>query len=114
MKITKITVSSDFTDSPGARYRNDGPYSGQEFYEDILKPKLDRAWHNEEILLIDFDNTLGYASSFISEVFLRISKDFKNAEKIKSKIKIKSEDDPFLEPAINQIIDEMNNSKKSE
>lgn len=107
MKINKLVISSQFSDSPGARYKTDGDFSGEEFYEKLLKPQLERVWDQEsEIVFIDFDNTFGYASSFISEVFLRVVKDFKDKEKIRRKIEIKSEDDPFLKQAIDQVIDE--------
>ena len=28
-----IDIKADFSDSPGARYRKDGPHSGEEFFE---------------------------------------------------------------------------------
>ena len=38
-----INIKNDFSDSPGARYRKDGPNSGQQFYEEILKNKFEEA-----------------------------------------------------------------------
>jgi len=35
-----INISTDFTDAPGARNKKDGPKSGEEFYEDLLRPKF--------------------------------------------------------------------------
>lgn len=35
-----INIRTDFSDSPGARYRKDGPHSGEEFFEEHLKPKF--------------------------------------------------------------------------
>lgn len=106
MKKIEIIISSDFTDAPGARYRKDGPFSGEEFYEDLMKSKLKSVWDNEEKLYINFDNTMGYASSFISEVFLRAVTDFKDKKKIKEKIIFISEDDPLLIDEIEAAIDE--------
>lgn len=101
-----IKISESFGLYPGARYRSDGPFSGQQFYEDILKPNLLEVWNKSDAkLLIDFDGTFGYASSFISEVFIRVVKDFHDKKKIIKKIKFKSEDDPLLIDSILQTID---------
>ena len=40
----KISIAKDFSLYPGARYRTDGDNSGQQFYEDILKPKFNKVW----------------------------------------------------------------------
>jgi hypothetical protein len=107
IKIGRISVADDFSVNPGARYREDGENSGEEFYEDILLPKLKVLWNNSnEKILIDFDGVSGYASSFISEVFTRLVKDFKDKEKIQDKIIIKTEDTPWLKDSILQIINE--------
>jgi hypothetical protein len=101
-----ISVAKDFSEYPGARYRTDGDHSGEEFYEEILKPLLTKIWDNEKVILIDFDGTFGYASSFISEIFIRVVEDFKDKKKIKKKLKFKSEDEPLLLGSIEEIIDE--------
>ena len=93
----KINISEDFTIYPGARYKTDGKYSGEEFYEDILKPKFTKVWEDDDkTMLIDFDGTYGYASSFISEVFIRLGKDFTDKKRIKKKLKLVTTDDPCL------------------
>lgn len=102
-----ISIANDFSTTPGARYRTDGKFSGQEFYEDILKPELDTIWNNpNHFITVDFDGTFGYASSFISEVFLRLSNDFKDKSKIKEKINFKSDEDPLLVDSVLETIDE--------
>lgn len=103
----QISIAKDFSIYPGARYRTDGNFSGQQFYEEILKPKLKQVWDKDnQLLFIDLDGTFKYASSFISEIFLRTVKDFKDKDKIKKKMEFKSEDAPLLINAIWQIIDE--------
>lgn len=103
----RINIAKDFSLYPGARYRTDGKYSGQEFYEDLLKPKFQEVWEDpQKTLLIDFDGTFGYASSFISEVFIRIVQDFKDKNDIKKKLQFKSDDEPLLVDSILKIIDE--------
>ena len=72
----KITIKSDFSDSPGARYREDGPHSGQEFYEDLLKPKFLEAQAKGVKLEIDLDGVWGYPSSFVSGSFGKLSLEY--------------------------------------
>src|SRR6266849_3385405 len=102
-----INIARDFSLYPGARYRTDGDYSGQQFYEDLLKSKLSEIWKDpNKSLLIDFDGTFGYASSFISEVFISVVRDFHDKDALKNKLKLKSDDEPLLTQAITKIIDE--------
>ncbi|MGL4412105.1 MAG: STAS-like domain-containing protein [Bacteroidales bacterium] len=74
--MTKIKVSEDFTMTPGARYRTDGPHSGEEFFEEILKPRFSEALEKGETLTIDLDGTNGYASSFLNESFRLLKEEF--------------------------------------
>lgn len=108
-KNITIKISKDFTVYPGARYLTDGPFSGQKFYEDILKGKFGIVWDKKDSkIVIDFDDTYGYASSFISEIFLRLVKDYKDKKKIKEKLIIKTEDDPLLKDLIYKEIEAAN------
>ena len=65
MSLKKIRVSSDFSDTPGGRFKVDGPYSGEEFREKLLIPALE----NHSKVIIDFDGGEGYGSSFLEESF---------------------------------------------
>jgi uncharacterized protein DUF4325 len=106
MENITINIANDFSDSPGARYKTDGDFSGQQFYEDKLKPKLEEVWDDQnKAITLNFDGTYGYASSFISEVFLSVVRDFHDKNKIKEKLNFVSNDEPLLIPAINAIID---------
>lgn len=60
-----ISVSKDFTVTPGGRYKSDGPYTGEAFREDILYPALQKF----DTVEVDLDGTLGYGSSFLEEAF---------------------------------------------
>lgn len=94
-EICKIIIATDFTDAPGARYYDDGPKSGQEFYEQILNDKFLNAKKNDGTLCIDLDNVWGYASSFISGSFGRLSKEY-GADICLKHLVFKSDDDPLL------------------
>lgn len=106
-KQTTIKISDDFTKYPGARYRSDGKFSGEEFYEDHFKVALDKVLKDEQqSLIIDFDGTFGYPSSFISEVFTRFAKEYDADKLIDQKINFKSDDEPLLIKAIKKTIDD--------
>jgi len=87
---------SDFTKLPGARHRNDGDYSADEFFETKIEMPLRKIIElkNKDKILIDLDGTLGYASSFVSQMAIRILETCNNIHKIKKIIIIKSDEDP--------------------
>lgn len=65
----EIIICKDFTDAPGPRFKKQGKHSGEEFREDILIPKFKEALEKKEKLIINFDGTFGYPTSFLEEVF---------------------------------------------
>lgn len=65
----KIKISTDFSNTPGARHKEEGAYPGDEFRDSILIPKYKAAIENNEKLEVDFDGCYGYATSFLEESF---------------------------------------------
>ncbi len=106
-KIT-ITISTEFSDTPGARFIADGEYSGELFYNQLLRERFIQAKEAGTKLFIDFDNTWGYASSFISGAFGLLTTEF--GKKTVGKyldFDFKSDDDPTL---FQKVKDEINKS----
>jgi hypothetical protein len=68
-----MKISKDFTTTPGARYYEDGPFSGQEFFDKKLDSAFQTAISKKEKLIVDLDGTEGYATSFLDEAFRRLS-----------------------------------------
>lgn len=60
-----INIDREFSPFPAGRYREDGPFSGQAFREDVLAPAL-KSFPNVHVSL---DGTLGLGSSFLEEAF---------------------------------------------
>lgn len=112
-----IKVVSDFTDIPGARYKQQGPFSGECFREEILYPKFIESEKKQEELIVDLDGGYGYGSSFLEEAFgglvRKLSEEnFKNIYDVK-KIKIISYDNPVWIDKIAGYIDSaIDNLKK--
>ena len=65
MSNITISVAKQFSETPGGRFRGDGPKSGEAFREDVLYPKL----LSHEKVEVNLDDTLGYGSSFLEEAF---------------------------------------------
>jgi len=61
-----VSVANDFSRYPGGRFRKNGPFSGEEFREDVLIPALRGS---DEMIKIDFDGAMGYAPAFLDESF---------------------------------------------
>ena len=45
-----INVVEDFTDTPGARYKTQGSFSGEEFRDEILYPQFIKSLKENETL----------------------------------------------------------------
>lgn len=98
-----IIKVSDFTTLPGARYKKDGDGSAEEFFEQYVRPRISK----DSIVTIDFDNTWGYASSFLSELALEIAKECRqNKLDIRDTVNIISNDEPGLIERFWSYVDE--------
>jgi len=104
----KIQVAKDFTDTPGARYIKDGPFSGELFLKTHLKPKFEKAIKGNYKLLVDLDGVWGYPSSFVSGSFGKLSTEV-GAAKILDIIIFKSDENSIR---LENIINEIKNPKK--
>ncbi|MDE0101655.1 MAG: STAS-like domain-containing protein [Bryobacterales bacterium] len=63
------SIAKQFSATPGGRFRKHGPYSGEEFRDDVLLDLLRNAIGSDDMLVITLDGTHGYGSSFLEEAF---------------------------------------------
>lgn len=105
----KITIASDFSDHPGARYKKDGEFSGEEFLSNILLPKFELAVKSGYKICIDLDGVFGYPSSFVSGSFGKLSLD-KGADEVLRYIHFESKENPLR---IDKIICEIKDPKRT-
>lgn len=107
----------DFTEYPGPRYEDQGEDSGEQFYKEKLKPLFEEIIEKSKtdgedvLLVINLDNTAGYASSFLDEAFGNLSYDF-GQELVKKHIRLISDQEPdWIEIIMNETIPEWHKKK---
>lgn len=108
-----ISIAKDFHKNPGARYKYEGKNSGEEFLEQLLLPKFEKAVSDNYILLIDLNDVLGYPSSFVSGSFGKLSLD-KGADLVLKHLNFKSNSQLKLEKIINEIQKPTQKSRKNQ
>jgi len=102
-----VNIAKDFTRYPTGRLKKNGTTSGEEFRERFLEAPISRG----EKVLVEFDGTIGYGSSFLDEAFgglvrkLRLSPDvlFENLQFKSSDISIVTEVKQYIEDAFNSL-----------
>ncbi|MBR4048281.1 MAG: DUF4325 domain-containing protein [Bacteroides sp.] len=69
MGFIELKIVTDFSRTPGVRYKSEGPFSGEEFRKEVLLPKCKDAITNNCKLKIYLDGTAGLGTSFLEESF---------------------------------------------
>ena len=112
--MVNISVLKDFSRTPGPRYKEEGSFSGEEFRNNILLPKIKEAIIQKKTLLVDLDGVSGYGTSFLEEAFgglIRVNDiDYKT---LKNTLKLKSEEDDIYIEEIWEYIEDAKNKKDS-
>lgn len=102
-----ISIAKDFSRIPGARFPEEGDYSGQEFRNNVLLPKLKHAISAHEKLKVILDGTAGLGTSFLEESFgglIRID-NISYSDIMNTIVLISDEDEDYIEE-INQYLSE--------
>lgn len=101
--MIQINIAKDFSDTPGGRYKSEGPFSGELFRIKFLKPKFLEARASHEKLIIVLDGCFGYPSSFIDESFGGLARELGD-KSILNEMELISCDQPSLIEFISQCI----------
>lgn len=91
-----LSVARDFSSVPGPRSRDEGPFSAEQFLDELLQPKFNEAEDAGETLLVDLDGGCGYATSFLEEAFGGLARRLSSPERVLKVLKIKSDEEPYL------------------
>lgn len=108
--MEEIRIARDFSPKPGGRYRKDGEASGQEFLEEVLRPKFEQAIRAKTSLVVNLDGVAGYGPSFLEESFGGLARAF-NEKLVLDTIEFVCEDEPYLRDEIRRYV--VNASKRS-
>ena len=100
-----LSVAQDFSKTPGARFKEEGPFSAEEFLEEYVYPKFDEALEKGEKLTIDLDGVEGYATSFLQGIFGNLAHRH-GANKVRATVEIISTDDPLLNEYVARYIED--------
>jgi hypothetical protein len=76
--IIELHLAADFSRYLGGRYRADGPWSGQQFRDELLVRRFDEARAQAAKLVVVLDGLAAVPSSFMEEAFgglLRVRED---------------------------------------
>ena len=99
-----IVIAKDFSEVMGSENAEEGPFSGEHFYKNHLKPSIIKAKKTGEKVFIDFDNTWGYPPSFLRGSFGRLAEHF--GKDVLKYIEVKSIEDESLIDEIKKHIEE--------
>jgi len=93
----EFKVVTEFSETPGPRFRDEGDFSGEELREDHLLPLVRDTIENDQTLLVDLDGTHGYLTSFLEEAFGGLIRVDKIQFEILSKVlSFKSDEEKYL------------------
>jgi len=113
MEYVVLNIAKDYTETPGARKRNQGKYSGEDFLETKLIPEFKKAQAENKQLLVDLDGCYGFLLSFIDEAFGGLTLKF-GKRAVDEVLKVECKDEKSLLETINTVIEEWEKKRKSE
>jgi len=106
-----IRIKDDFSATPGHRCPEDGPFSGEEFLEKVLRPRYVEAVAQKEKIFVDLDGTSGYGTSFLEASFGGLAREFEIKD-VLDKFDFQSAAEPYLPDEITGYIREARDEKK--
>ena len=105
MKTYEISIANDFSPILGGRFKTQGKFSGEEFRETILEPKVKKAIEEKAKIICNLDGCLGYPSSFLDESFGKLGRELKTQGiNLLDYLNFISEDEPSLPKDIKSYI----------
>lgn len=105
---------AEFSKNPGPRYIVEGPFSGEEFRNTILKPQFDAARAAGENLHVILDGVeFGYPSSFLEESFGGLARIY-DSEAVIASLTFTSVDEPLVPERIHRYIRRANEVKPAQ
>ena len=101
----ELHIATEFSDVPGPRSRQEGDWSGEEFRDELLRPRFREAEKVGDKLVVDLDGGCGYATSFLEEAFGGLARVY-SPERVLKVIEFKSTEEPYLIEDVREYIQE--------
>lgn len=107
MDSIELKIATDFSKTPGARYKEEGDFSGEEFREEVLFLKYNEAKRKGCKLIVNLDGTAGLGTSFLEESFGGLIRTNKlNYKEVLDTIVFVSEENPdYIEEILGYLSD---------
>jgi hypothetical protein len=106
----ELNITKEFTATPGPRKRSEGEFSGEQFLEELLKPRFVQASKSGAVLHVVLDGAAGYPTSFLEEAFGGLAREF-GSDKVDKNIELECRDEPYQEDEIRRYIREAQKTK---
>ena len=107
LKSFYINIAHDYSETPGARYISDGPFSGEEFRDKLLEPRYLNCLSLGIKLIIDFDGAYGYPITFLEEAFGGlVRKGYSGIDLLNNTIFVSNEEPKIIEDIKKLILEE--------
>lgn len=98
-----LNIAQEFTATPGPRKRSEGDHSGEQFLQELLRPRFVAARDADVALRINLDGAVGYPTSFLEEAFGGLAREF-GSNDVNRVLEIVCTDEPYLEPQVRKYI----------
>ncbi|SMN02405.1 hypothetical protein SPONN_997 [uncultured Candidatus Thioglobus sp.] len=92
--MDRIIKVRDFSKTPGTRHTAEGLFSGEDFRK-VIDPEFKKAFNDHVQLTVDLDNTIGYGTSWLEEVFGGLARS-EGAQKVTDTLRFVSDEEPYL------------------
>lgn len=109
--MIQLSIANDFSKTPGVRYPQEGEFSGEEFRDKVLIPKIDEAIKRGVQIEVDLDGTYGLGPSFLEEAFGGLIRKGFDYGQLMSILKFKSIEVPYYIDDIKKYLKEANENK---
>lgn len=99
--MATIRISEEYSETLGARYIEEGEFSGEDFRKNFLISRFEAASKAGEEIIIDLDGGYGNPVSFLEEAFGGLAREY-GTKKVLKVLKFVSHDEPSQ---VDDIID---------
>ena len=99
--MATIRISEEYSETLGARYIEEGEFSGEDFRKNFLISRFESALRSGEEIIVDLDGGYGNPVSFLEEAFGGLAREY-GTDKVLKVLKFVSLDEPSQ---VDDIID---------